>query len=153
MTATVTGVSTEGIERLADIIMAMQRCFVLHLTEELAHGEVSFPQFFLLGHVAADRALSMTQIAERMNHTTAAATGLVDRLENLGYITRRHDLSDRRKVLVQATAKGAALVERIRSGMVKKLTEVMQILTPEEQSSWLQIYEKLYKHVSCSDKD
>ena len=35
-------------ERLAHIIMQMQRCFILNLSKELAPGNVSFPQYFLL---------------------------------------------------------------------------------------------------------
>lgn len=145
------GIPENGIDRLADIIMSMQRCFVMHLSEELSHGQVSFPQFFLLGHIVNARSLSMTEIAERMSHTTAAATGLVDRLENLGYVRRSHDEGDRRKVLVQTTPKGNELVSRIRAGIVQKLTDVMEVLTPSEQLAWLQIYEKIYHHITCSD--
>ena len=80
------------VERLADIMMTLQRCLMLRLSEELSRGQVSFPQFFLLGHIATHEFLSMSEIAEKMNHSTAAATGLVDRLENLGYVERSHDL-------------------------------------------------------------
>ena len=152
MTDTCSGLNRSEIERLADIIMVMQRCFVLRLSEELAHGQVSFAQFFLLGHIAQTGALSMSAIAEKMNHTTAAATGLVDRLENLGYVGRHHDLDDRRKVLVQITRKGEDLVNRIRQDIVGKLTGLTGLLTPDEQITWLQIYEKIHQHITCPDK-
>jgi DNA-binding MarR family transcriptional regulator len=151
MTAHSIGLSRDGIERLADIIMVLQRCCVLNLSAELSKGEVSFPQFFLLGHIVDSDSLSMTEIAERMKHTTAAATGLVDRLENLGYVQRRHDAGDRRKVLVQTTRKGQALVSRIRADIVEKLTGMIAVLSPEEQETWLRIYEKLHTYISCSD--
>ncbi len=152
MTGTCSGLNRSEIERLADIIMVMQRCFVLRLSEELGHGQVSFAQFFLLGHIAQTGAVSMSAIAEKMNHTTAAATGLVDRLENLGYVGRTHDLDDRRKVLVQITRKGENLVNRIRQDIVGKLTGLTGLLTPEEQITWLQIYEKIHQHITCPDK-
>jgi DNA-binding MarR family transcriptional regulator len=152
MTDTCSGLTRSEIERLADIIMVMQRCFVLRLSEELAHGQVSFAQFFLLGHIAQTGAVSMSAIAEKMNHTTAAATGLVDRLENLGYVGRNHDLDDRRKVLVQITPKGENLVNRIRQDIVGKLTCLTDLLTPDEQTTWLQIYEKIHQHITCPDK-
>ncbi len=50
--------------------------------------------------------VTMSEVAERMDHSTAAATGLVDRLENLGYVERTHATNDRRKVLVRITPKG-----------------------------------------------
>ena len=144
------GLSRSELERLADIIMVMQRCFVQHLSEELSRGQVSFPQFFLLGHIASCDALSMSAIAEKMSHTTAAATGLVDRLENLGYVQRMHDLEDRRKVLVRITTKGTALVGRIREDIVPKLSLLSGILQPEEQITWLHIYEKIHNHITCT---
>ena len=144
------GLSHPEIERLADIIMSMQRCFVQHLSEELSRGQVSFPQFFLLGHISASESLSMTEIADKMTHTTAAATGLVDRLENLGYVQRMHASNDRRKVLVRITPKGLDLVGRIRQDIVAKLALVTGILEPVEQTTWLHIYEKIHAHITCS---
>lgn len=148
-----TGLSRADVERLADIIMMMQRCFIQHLSEELSLGQVSFPQFFLLGHISAGESLSMTEIAEKMSHTTAAATGLVDRLENLGYVERMHAANDRRKVLVRITDKGETLVGKIREGIVSKLGLVTEILEPQEQTTWLRIYEKIHHHITCSHQN
>ncbi len=75
-------------ERLSHIIMEMQRCFLLHLCKELAPGNVSFSQYFLLAALDQKEVLTMSAIAQKMGHTTAAASGLVARLENLGYVTR-----------------------------------------------------------------
>ena len=149
MNSQLPGLSRSEIERLADIIMVMQRCFVQHLSEELSRGQVSFPQFFLLGHISSSESLSMTEIADKMTHTTAAATGLVDRLENLGYVQRMHASDDRRKVLVRITPKGLALVGRIRQDIVAKLALVTGTLEPEEQTTWLHIYEKIHAHITC----
>ncbi len=139
------------VERLADLVMTMQRSFMIRLSEELARGQVSFPQFFLLGHIASADSLSMSEIAGKMNHSTAAATGLVDRLENLDYVQRTHAANDRRKVLVRITRKGIALVDRIRQDIVNNLSQVMDLLPPDEQRAWLSIYEKL--HAFCQSKN
>ena len=104
--------------RLADFIMFTQRSFLLNLSKELNKGNVSFPQFFLLGYLANEDFLTMTDISKKMGHSTAAATGLVDRLEKLGYVQRMHAQDDRRKVMVQITRKGIDLVERIRLSRV-----------------------------------
>src|SRR4051794_19440613 len=93
-------------ERLADIFTVLQRCFILNLSKELARGDVSFSQYCLLGFLREKNLLSMSKIAQRMGHTTAAATGLVDRLEKLGHVKRTHGQDDRRKILVQLTPAG-----------------------------------------------
>ena len=137
-------------ERLSHIIMEMQRCFLLHLSKELAPGNVSFPQFFLLAILDHKDVLTMSAIAQKMGHTTAAASGLVARLENLGYVTRASAPRDRRKVIVCITVKGSALVRRIREEMVGNLMKILNHLTPDEQKGWLQIYSKIYDY--CQSK-
>jgi DNA-binding MarR family transcriptional regulator len=139
-------------ERLSHIILEMQRCFVLHLSKELAPGNVSFPQFFLLAALDLKEVLTMSAIAQKMGHTTAAASGLVDRLENLGYVVRSSAREDRRKVMVCITEKGSALVRRIREEMVGNLMKVMTHLTPAEQKAWLQIYTKIYNYCQAKEE-
>ena len=140
----------EDAERLAQIIMEMQRCFLLRLSKELTPGHVSFAQFFLLTYLDQKEVLTMSAIAEKMGHTTAAASGLVARLENLGYVMRSHASDDRRKVMVCITPRGSALVRRIREEMICNLMKMMSHLAPEEQKSWLQIYSKIYDY--CRNK-
>jgi DNA-binding MarR family transcriptional regulator len=137
-------------EELAEIVMHMQRKFLHNLSEELGHGNVSFPQYFLLGCLEKQEMITMSGIATRMGHTSAAATGLVDRLEKLGYVQRSHAQDDRRKVMVKITKKGSGLVAEIRRDMVNRImTLLREYLTAEEGRAWLQIYRKI---ADCSDK-
>lgn len=131
-------------ERLADIFTYLQRCFMIKLSKELSRGNVSFAQYCLLGFLAHQEHLTMTEIANRMGHTTAAATGLVDRLENLGHARRVHAQDDRRKILVKITPTGQALVTKVRNDMVETLLQIMDCLEPTERTAWSQIYEKVY---------
>lgn len=123
---------------------------MLHLCKELAPGNVSFSQFFLLAFLDQKEVLTMSAIAQKMGHTTAAASGLVARLENLSYVVRSVARDDRRKVMVCITSKGSTLVRRIREEMVGNLMKILDHLTPDEQRAWLQIYGKIYDY--CQSK-
>ena len=68
-------------DRLADFVLFTQRSCILNLSNELNRGNISFPQFFLLAYLSSEDYLTMSDIAKKMGHSTAAATGLVDRLE------------------------------------------------------------------------
>ena len=103
-------------ERLSHIILEMQRCFVLHLCKELAPGNVSFPQFFLLAYLDHKEVLTMSAIAQKMKHTTAAASGLVARLENLGFVMR----SSAREDLAKSWFASPQRVRRSSDGFAKK---------------------------------
>jgi DNA-binding MarR family transcriptional regulator len=142
--------SREEVGSLASIIMVMQRRFMASLMGELARGKVSFPQFFLLGHLCSHGPTGMSRIADLMGHSTPAATGLVQRLEKLGHVRRTHGTKDRRKVMVAPTPKATRLVEGIRQEMIGNLEKVMGMLSPGEQRAWLDIYGKINEYcTSC----
>ena len=134
-------------EKLADIFTHLQRCFLINLSKELGRGNVSFPQYFLLGFLGQQKYLTMSEIAAKMGHTTAAATGLVDRLENLGYAKRTHASDDRRKIKVHITPAGASLVAKVRDDMVGNLSKLMRQLSADEQKAWVQIYDKIFAFI------
>jgi DNA-binding MarR family transcriptional regulator len=112
-------------DRLADFVMFTQRSCILNLSNELNKGNVSFPQFFLLTYLSSEEYLTMSDIAKKMGHSTAAATGLVDRLENLSYVERVHAAEDRRKIMVRITSKGVELVSKMRSEISNDLAGIL----------------------------
>lgn len=111
--------------KVADFILFSQREFLLNLSKDLSRGNISFAQFYLMSYLCTSKELTMTDIARKMGHSTAAATGLVDRLEKLGYVERMHAADDRRKVLVRITQKGVELVNRLRGALQDRVAEAM----------------------------
>ena len=112
-------------DRLADFVLFTQRSCILNLSTELNKGNISFPQFFLLTYLSSEEYLTMSDIAKKMGHSTAAATGLVDRLEKLLYVERVHAAEDRRKIMVRITTKGVELVSKMRSEIANDLAGIL----------------------------
>ena len=112
-------------DRLADFVLFTQRSCILNLSTELNKGNVSFPQFFLLTYLSSEEYLTMSDIAKKMGHSTAAATGLVDRLEKLHYVERVHAAEDRRKIMVRITTKGIELVSKMRTEIANDLVGIL----------------------------
>ncbi len=126
--------------KLADFILFSQREFLLNLSRELNRDNISFAQFFLLSYLASSKELTMTDIAKKMGHSTAAATGLVDRLEKLGYMERTHAIDDRRKVMVRVTAKGLDLVSRLRDELQSQIADAMHESSATDAAGFLTSY-------------
>jgi len=74
----------------------------------------------------------MSDIAQKMGHSTAAATGLVDRLQDLNLVERVHAVDDRRKIMVRITKTGAELVSKMRGEIASSLSDVMAEMDEEE---------------------
>ncbi len=67
----------------------------------------------------------MSSIAAMVGHTTAATTGMVDKLDELGYTLRVQAISDRRRVLVQITQAGRDLVTLMGGNLANDIAETM----------------------------
>jgi DNA-binding MarR family transcriptional regulator len=122
-------------DRLADFVLFTQRSCILNLSGELSKGNVSFPQFFLMAYLSSEEYLTMSDIAKKMGHSTAAATGLVDRLEKLSYVERIHAAEDRRKIMVRITQKGVELVSRMRREIAIDLADMLSNMDQEESDT------------------
>jgi DNA-binding MarR family transcriptional regulator len=120
--------------RLADFVLFTQRSCILNLSKELNQGNLSYPQFFLLTYLASEEHLTMTDIAKKMSHSTAAATGLVDRIEKLGYVERVHASEDRRKIMVRISSK-MELVSHMRREIATDLAGILSAMDDDTTES------------------
>lgn len=72
----------------------------------------------------------LTELAHRANITPQAMGELVDELEDLGYLTRQPDPTDRRAKLIMLTGEGHAAVEAGRQtivGLENRITEILGV--------------------------
>lgn len=115
----------QDVQNLTDFVLFSQRSCILRLSPELTKGKVSFPQFFLLAYLDEEECLSMSNIAKMMGHSTAAATGMIDKLQDLGHLKRYTAAADRRKIMVRITDHGRALVAQMRSNIASDLAQMM----------------------------
>ncbi len=111
--------------QLADFVLFPQRSCILRLSAELSKERLSYPQLFLLAFLAEEEGLSMSAIAGMMGHTTAAATGMVDKLQELGFTQRSTAMADRRKVLVKITDKGRDIVLAMRNNLATDIANTL----------------------------
>jgi DNA-binding MarR family transcriptional regulator len=115
----------QDVQNLTDSVLFSQRSCILRLSPELTKGKISFPQFFLLAYLDEEECLSMSNIAKMMGHSTAAATGMVDKLQELGHLKRYTAAADRRKIMVRITEQGRSLVDQMRNNIAADLAQMM----------------------------
>ena len=113
--------------------------FVKMQTNELFKGKITLPQFFVLSHLDKHGESKMNELAKVMDVTTAAATGIVDRLVRYGYIMRAYNPKDRRVINIRLTQKGSDLVKRIGRQRRDVTREVFGKISKEERGNYLAI--------------
>jgi DNA-binding MarR family transcriptional regulator len=69
--------------------------------------------------------LSPSALARRAGLHPATITGILDRLERSGWVTRERDPDDRRAVRIHATRKRNADLMRLYSGMSRSMNQIL----------------------------
>jgi len=95
--------------------------------------ELTIPQLRALNTVAQGGDCSMGKLARSLGIGLSAATGLVDRLVQQGFLQRDAYPSDRRRVCLTLTKAGRRALEACRRERRRRLRAAMQCLSGEEQ--------------------
>jgi DNA-binding MarR family transcriptional regulator len=85
-----------------------------------------------LGLVSIGPEVTAGALAEKTGLTTGAITTAIDRLERAGFVRRRRDDADRRKVVVAATSAGLRHGEPAGAPMRKIISEVLDRYEDEQ---------------------
>lgn len=85
----------------------------------------------------------LTELAHRANITPQAMGELIDELEELGYVTRQPDPTDRRAKLILLTGDGLAAVEAGRQTILGLESRITEILGVEGHETFREMLTKL----------
>ena len=95
---------------------------------------LSMPQFSILMQLHHKGACGMSEVSERFEITPAAASQLVDKLVQGGFIVREEDPTDRRAKLLNLTKNGQELVQQGHEERYRWVDELGGKLTAEERA-------------------
>lgn len=94
---------------------------------------LSMPQFSILMQLHHKGSCGMSEISERFEISNAAASQLVEKLVQAGYLERAEDPSDRRAKLLKLSPSGVKLVEEVINERWRWMDDLVKHLSNEEQ--------------------
>lgn len=86
--------------------------------------------------------LPSLEIADRMIQVVPAITGLIDRLEKAGMVTRRRCQEDRRVIYIEITEKAVGVLEEMDEPVNELHTKLLGHLSPAELKELIRLLEK-----------
>ena len=105
----------------------MQRLADSHAPEFL-EIDITMPQAKLLYLLGAAGELHMSDLVHRLGVSLSTVSGLVDRVVDHGFATRREDPVDRRQVVVALTPAGTDFIDRFRELNARQMRELLDVL-------------------------
>jgi DNA-binding MarR family transcriptional regulator len=105
----------QTISRIARVVSQLIWLGSKRSHQQLSDFGLTAPQYYTLIALShQDRPRSMQVVAEITHQDGATATGIIDRLVKLGYVSRQRGQDDRRKVYVSLEETGRQVIEEIR---------------------------------------
>jgi DNA-binding MarR family transcriptional regulator len=138
----------EFADKLSKLMPEIARGTLRREAVELSSGHITLPQFFILNMLGKEDALRMTDIARALGVTTAAATGIVDRLVKSSYAVRVYDTRDRRIIKIRLSPEGRELVQRINKQKKHNIIEIFGKIPSQDRDDFLKILLRVHQIVT-----
>lgn len=133
----------EIIAQLLDTMNVAKRSMFGRMQTMMQDCPVSPAQLELLSNIAHLQPISAKLLARHLQLSPGAISQLVDGLQQHHLITRAAQPEDRRVHVLNVSARGKALLDRMIKPRQQFMEQLMSQMTDEELVVWLHIQEKM----------
>jgi DNA-binding MarR family transcriptional regulator len=138
---------SEFADKVSDNMRFISREFFKHQPGSFYKTRITVPQFMVLEILNRSGESRMTDLARFMNITTAAMTGIVERLVRDKYVVRTSDPNDRRIIRVRPTAKGSRIVKDMIENRKRLVMKIFGVISEKEREEYLKILMHIREHL------
>lgn len=122
--------------------------FEIRIARLLREYDLTASQYNVLRILrGSGRPLPSSEIAERLLQVVPAITGLIDRLEKQGLVSRQRCTKDRRVIYVDVTEKALSIIEQVDAPLANLHHELIGHLSREELKELSRLLEKARRSV------
>jgi len=118
-----------------DVLVQLAFAVTARLDAHARIRDLSLQQVRLLG-ILRDREPTINELAGHLGIDKSSMSGLVDRAERRGLVSRIRDGGDRRSVRVRLEPSGRLLVDDAAGAVEADLHGLLTVLTGDEQDCW-----------------
>ena len=108
---------------------------------------ITSSQLMVLFLLTQSEKCTMGQLAEMLDLTPRAITGIIEGLTKQKFVNREVDRDDQRISWISLSLQGRAFLKTARPDISKKLADLLGVLTRKEQVELVRLIEKLTDHM------
>lgn len=143
-------------ERSNTALVALRR--ILRVTELNSRmladeSELTTSQLLVLQHVSQQGRALPSEVAKAVALKQATVTVVVNKLEDAGFVTRRRDTDDRRRVWIELTDAGVATLEKSPDLLQHRFVQGFENLEDWEQSMIIAALERVSALLDAEEVD
>ena len=103
-----------------------------NLKSKLNLGNFTMPQTMIIYNLVNNDKMKISDLSEKMGLTNSTVSGIVDRLEDQGVVTRERSIKDRRVVYVELTPENKKKYLDMNANLDRYFHEMLEDLSPEQ---------------------
>ena len=88
---------------------------------------------------------SLSELSKAMHISAPTISGIIDRLEESGYVKRIPDENDRRVTNIELTSKGEKVVQKFRQNIMNRWKTILERIPSVDQENLIQSFKKVTK--------
>ncbi|ASS66261.1 MarR family transcriptional regulator [Paenibacillus sp. RUD330] len=135
-------VSQELIRQLDDRFRLVRKLINSEWNRDNEHG-LGLTHVRILSLLSSEGPQKASVLADRLQITSGAVTGLPDRLVELGYISRERGEQDRRVVLLDIEANGKQLLEQVSKTKQKLMYKLYEGMDGTDMEQMLRYFDRM----------
>ncbi|MCX6355000.1 MAG: MarR family transcriptional regulator [Candidatus Aureabacteria bacterium] len=143
---------TKFVDEINKVMPTIIREFGRRQAPQLFRGKFTFPQVFLLDHLAREGESTMTGLARFMHVSTPAMTGIINRLVRAGYCERVYDPNDRRIIKMRLTSSGQGIVRKVNEERRRIMIDIFRSFSERERTQYLHILRRMHTVLTTAQK-
>ena len=137
-----TSEATQAWQQLRRTELALSR----YIDQHLSPLGLTAPLALALDSIARGQGhLTPTDLARELSQQTQSVTGLLDRLEQRGWVQRVRDLPDRRQTRLVVTDAGTAMLAEVRPVEAACLAKVFRTIAPAELTHLVEVLGRVHE--------
>lgn len=134
--------------KVSSVMPLISREFFRSMSDEFYKTKLTMPQFAIMDVMSRNPDVKMSDLAHLISVTTAAMTGMIDRLVKGGYVSRGRDPDDRRIIKVRLTSKGSKIVKDMIDHRNKMTERIFGMLSENERAQYLKILDRIRRNLA-----
>lgn len=105
--------------------------------------DITFAQGNVIMAIAERNEVSLKELADILHVSPPSASGMVDRLMEMGLLVREQSAMDRREVRIRLSADGRYHFEEMEAQILECITELLAKLGPTYSAQWCGVYDRI----------
>jgi DNA-binding MarR family transcriptional regulator len=123
----------------ADAARQLTRALLSYLVKQAHLNKLGLIEYLVLSRACDEGGVTARDAARAFDLNTSTMTGLSDRLEKDKLVRRHAHPTDRRVLVLKATARGRAVIAKSSGQLLGDLEEVGSALDPEQQATLMAV--------------